>query len=398
MNDSPKLPGTIYLNGSRYWWRVKLPGTFKMVQIRLKFKGGKFATRNLKDAEMLAAEIWQDHIQKQKWQKNWDGKLVTLILMYNRRNENYYLPPSNEAKEILNALNPLAHLYPDRMADDFTPLDLKQYREYLIGSGKFDLCRKTINTKVGIITRMFKWAVSECLISIHTFTALTTVEGLRKGRTTVREGRTISPAKIEIINAAMPYMTPVVSDMIQVQLLSGMRPGELVRMRPCDIEKHETVWIYRPATHKTAWHGHTRAIPLGTKAQAILAKYLIRPPDDYCFKPAESDAQALQRKHEARITPLGCGNRPGSNSKGTKPYNDRFNTSSYRRHITRACIKAGVEPWFPHQLRHTAATDIRREFGLDAARAVLGHKSVVITNEYAELDLEKASAVAKAIG
>lgn len=57
-----------------------------------------------------------------------------------------------------------------------------------------------------------------------------------------------------------------------------------------------------------------------------------------------------------------------------------------------------MEPWFPHQLRHTRATEIRREFGLDAARAVLGHKSVVVTDEYAELDLKKAMAVAKTMG
>ena len=397
MNDVPKLPGSIYLNGSRYWWRVTLPGSTKVSQFPLKLKGSMFATKDRKTAEIVAADIWQNHLRKQTAQ-NWDGKLATMVLLYNRRNESYYLPPSNEAKEIQNSINPLAQYFPDKKADDFTPLDLKQYREYIIASGKYDLCRKMINRRIGIITRMFKWAVSECLISIHTYTALTTVEGLRKGRTTVREGRTVKPAKIEAVKAVMAVTAPVVSDMIQLQLLSGMRPGELVRMRPGDIEKYEAVWIYRPVTHKTAWHGHTRAIPLGPIAQAVLAKYLIRPPDDYCFKPAESDAQAMQRKHEARKTPLNCGNRPGTNSKGTKHYNDRFNTNSYRRHITRACQKAGVEPWFPHQLRHTAATDIRREFGLDAARAVLGHKSVVMTDEYAELDMQKAMTVAKAIG
>lgn len=81
-------------------------------------------------------------------------------------------------------------------------------------------------------------------------------------------------------------------------------------------------------THKTAWHDHTRVIPLGAKAQAILAKYLLRPPNDYCFKPAESDNQAKQKRHEARKTPLGCGNRPGTNRKGTLTHNDRFDTNS----------------------------------------------------------------------
>ncbi len=44
----------------------------------------------------------------------------------------------------------------------------------------------------------------------------------------------------------------------------------------------------------------------------------------------------------------------------------------------------------PHQLRHNAATYIRKEFGLDTARIILGHRSAVITEVYAELDQQKA--------
>lgn len=32
--------------------------------------------------------------------------------------------------------------------------------------------------------------------------------------------------------------------------------------------------------------------------------------------------------------------------------------------------------WHPHQLRHNAGTYIRREFGLDVARVILGHSSM----------------------
>ena len=34
-----------------------------------------------------------------------------------------------------------------------------------------------------------------------------------------------------------------------------------------------------------------------------------------------------------------------------------------------------IPHWHPNQLRHNAATRLRREFGLDMARAVLGHSS-----------------------
>jgi integrase len=46
--------------------------------------------------------------------------------------------------------------------------------------------------------------------------------------------------------------------------------------------------------------------------------------------------------------------------------------------------------WHPHQLRHARATEMHREAGLDAARAVLGHRTPTITEVYAELDTANA--------
>jgi hypothetical protein len=51
-----------------------------------------------------------------------------------------------------------------------------------------------------------------------------------------------------------------------------------------------------------------------------------------------------------------------------------------------------------HQLRHARATTIRREFGLDSARAVLGQADVKVTEVYAELDAGKAMEVARKLG
>jgi integrase len=54
--------------------------------------------------------------------------------------------------------------------------------------------------------------------------------------------------------------------------------------------------------------------------------------------------------------------------------------------------------WHPHQLRHAKATEIRREFGLDEARAVLGHRTPVVTEVNAEIDQAKAAAVMERLG
>ena len=65
---------------------------------------------------------------------------------------------------------------------------------------------------------------------------------------------------------------------------------------------------------------------------------------------------------------------------------DRYTTDSYRRAIQRACETAGVPPWHPHQLRHNAATRLRKEYGLEAAQVVLGHRTANVTQVYAERD------------
>ena len=36
------------------------------------------------------------------------------------------------------------------------------------------------------------------------------------------------------------------------------------------------------------------------------------------------------------------------------------------------CVKAGVEPWSPNQLRHAGGTEIRAKYGLETAKIVLG--------------------------
>jgi integrase len=49
-------------------------------------------------------------------------------------------------------------------------------------------------------------------------------------------------------------------------------------------------------------------------------------------------------------------------------------------------------------LRHTAATKLRKQFGIEAARVVLGHRSASVTEVYAELDQMKAAEVMGRVG
>ncbi len=53
---------------------------------------------------------------------------------------------------------------------------------------------------------------------------------------------------------------------------------------------------------------------------------------------------------------------------------------------------------YPHQLRHNAATALRKEYGIEAARVVLGHRSALVTEIYAEMDRTKAAEVMERVG
>jgi integrase len=58
--------------------------------------------------------------------------------------------------------------------------------------------------------------------------------------------------------------------------LTGMRPGEVCHLRPCDVLRLKPVWVYTPHTHKTEHKGKVRKIAIGPQAQAILERYVTR--------------------------------------------------------------------------------------------------------------------------
>jgi len=77
---------------------------------------------------------------------------------------------------------------------------------------------------------------------------------------------------------------------------------------------------------------------------------------------------------------------------------ESYDRNSYARAIRRACKKAGIDPWTPNQLRHSRATMLRAEFGIEAAQLMLGHSNPDTTLVYAEAQFDKARDIAKATG
>ncbi|MBN1555154.1 MAG: site-specific integrase [Phycisphaerae bacterium] len=339
----------------------------------------------------------------------------------------YYTRPDGqttvEFSHLKTASRIVRHLYARTPAAEFGPLALKACRERMVEKG---WCRRHVNQQTTRVKRIFRWAVENELIGGEAYHALQAVAGLRRGRTRAKESKSVKPVPIEYVNAVKPYVSRQVWALIQLQILTAARGGELVILRPCDVDRTGETWLYTPADHKTAHHGHSRTIYIGPRARRILSPFLLRAPEDYCFNPSEADAERRAILSAARTTPMSCGNRPGTN-RHTKPQRqpgDHYTPHSYARAI-RCALKQAFPPpaalarrkgelvkeyegrltaadrqalrewhkkhhWHPHQLRHNAATELRKEFGLETARIILGHRSPAVTTLYAEEDRQKA--------
>lgn len=252
------------------------------------------------------------------------------------------------------------------LALTFGPSDLKAIRESWIRDGN---ARETVNRKIRIVRQIFDWAVAEEMISGSVTHALRSVRGLQSDRTPAPDFAPVAPVPSADLNATLAILIFSRAAMVWLQLLTGMRPGEVCSLRGCDINRDGPIWLYTPSSHKAEHHGRKRTIPLGPRAQAILGPLLEgRDAGLYLFHPRGS-----------------TGSRP-------------LATLQYWRAIQSACKRASVPPWHPNQLRHNAATEIRRQFGLDAAQVILGHSRADVTQIYAEADTERMAEIAARIG
>ncbi|MCP3918401.1 MAG: site-specific integrase [bacterium] len=327
-----------------------------------------------------------------------DGLSVAGLVAAFLNNVEEELGESTHVVHYRSALEVLTELYGGLPAAEFSPLKLAAVREAMTETDRWS--RSTLNAHLGRIRRAFRWGVAHELVPAGVYQALQAVNGVKRGRTNARESKKVRPVPEELVRAVLPHVSRQVSAMIQVQQLSGMRPGEVVTMRPRDIDRSGAVWIYTPESHKTAYLEREREVFLGPKARQILMPFMLRAENAYMFSPSEAEAERLEARRLSRKTPPGIGNVPGTNRKlePTRGAGERYGTRSYRRAIHRACERAGFAAWNPNQLRHNAATEIRRHHGIEAARVVLGHSDAGVTQVYAEADRELAARIAEEMG
>jgi integrase len=354
-----------------------------------------------------------------------DPTVGEILLAYLAHAEGYYRPGdgcrAHELDNLRDALRPVRALYGRTPALQFGPLALRAVREAMIRSG---LARTTINARIHRVRRMFRWAASVEQLPVDVVKALETVEALAEGRSKARESPPVEPVQAERVEATLAHAPAPVAAMVRLQLLTGMRCSEVMRMRGQDLTPGEPNWEYRPARHKNAWRGHARVIPLGPRAQAIVREFLTPDLSAFLFSPRAAVGVLHARRRQARKSkPTPSELRRRADRPGRR-HAARYDRRAYRQAIVRACEKAFPHPtlagvarkdlspeqraelaawrrerrWSPLRLRHTAATAIRAKYDLETAQTVLGHKKPDTTTRYAERDLARAHRVMAEIG
>lgn len=352
-------------------------------------------------AEKRLAEVFTAASLRSKWRSGLPVTIDELVFVYRRHANSYYVKNGKVTREaglIEEVTGLLGKQHGRTPLEEFGPVDLDTFRESLIDD--LDWSRKFLNKQIVRLVAMFKWAARKEICSSRVHEQLKTLGGLKKGRTRARESDGVSCVDDAVVEKTLPALPPVVAAMVRFQRLTGLRPGEVCELRPCDLDRSGSVWFYRPPSHKTEHHDRDRVAPVGPQAQGVLTPYLERGSEDYCFSPSESVEQARRKASAARRTPRSCGNRRGSNRKANpiRTAGDCYQESSYRNAIRRACNKLGMDVWTPNQLRHTAATEIRKRFGIEAAQVICGHANADVTQVYAERDLLLAARVAEEMG
>lgn len=280
--------------------------------------------------------------------------------------------PTGETESCRVALQPLRLMAGDLDAAETSASTLAQARQWLLSHTTNS--RKTVNAKVGRMVRMFRWACEpeRALLPDTVLGRLLALRPLTYGRTTAPEKtglRTITRDQLNDVLAALAEPPARVQNkvpksirlarmrmmtMLELQAETGMRSGELCSMTWEQIRPHPSVpevWVYRPLEHKTEHHNKPREVAIYQAGQALIRTWM-----------------AVSGINTGRLFYI--------------------TTAGYRTTLQRAMKRAKITRWTPHQVRHLTGTELRRELGIDAAQAQLGHSSVRTTEIYAEVEHE----------
>lgn len=298
--------------------------------------------------------------------------VVELIDAYLAHADQYYRKNGKRTGEyavIASGMRVLAEVAADRITSDFRPDDLRLCQQSLIDAGK---SQKTVNDYCARIVRCFAWGVSHTTDAGSPFAPpvvvamLREVGGIQAHRTAAKEPRKITSVPWEIVEATFPHLhvdpvrRAILEALIRVHWLTGMRSSALLAMRPCDIDRTKSEWLYvvGAAENKNAFRGRSLSFWIGPQCQAVLAPLLVGQPHDrpiFRFVNASTRADVL------------------------------IDRCKYQKFVELACRRGNIEHWHPHQLKHSRATEVQRVYeDSEAVASAIGNTPEVAREVYTD--------------
>lgn len=300
-----------------------------------------------------------------------------------------------------------------------------------------ELNRTTVNIYAAIVVQMFRFGASNGICDASSWEGLKALEPIKKRRAPaaglkpLREGEKREPVPRHWIRIVRPHMSRTIRMMMDLELLTGMRPQEICALRGEDL--HPTrlpgVLLYRVTFDRNKTdhveHGEERRVwigPRGCKLLMLAGKGRI--PSGYVFRPADALEDRFSAAAAGRKTPKWPSHdvsvrRARRRSRGVTPamLGEMYTPASYRRAMERACARAikaqkkrtkemGVElkpseragRFTPYQLRHNAASEICNREELSLAKELLGHRDIRTTIGYVKVSDRRAAAAALKYG
>ena len=286
-------------------------------------------------------------------------------------------------------------LFPEKKAADFSATNFRTVRKVLIERGSREVkpwARQYVNTIMKALRQIFTWGVSFDYVPPDVVAKIKSVPALREAEHEELDERTpVEEVAGEVVIRTLPFMPPVVADMVKLQRGACMRPGEVCRLRVGDLDRTGDIWRTQTKKHKTARYGISRFAAFGPAETAILRRRCAgKGADEYVFSPRDAMLERWEAKRAAQKSPM----TPSQEQRGEEAdagkllrFGECYISTSYYRAVKYAqekARKAGVEipEWFPYQLRHAAVTETSLAHGRETASLQAGHLSMKTTEVY----------------
>jgi len=301
--------------------------------------------------------------------------------------------PTSQRAIVQIAIDEFCERFGDLRLLGLTETHVVQHRDIL--EGRKRLTRRGINRKIGCIRAVLRWGFQRGLLKRDQWLGVSAIGPLSRAeagnRDHKRAKRAVSAEDVEKVAAVC---TRQVGAMLRLQALTGARPGEICAMRWVDIDQTPvivegvTCWTYNVVDGKTAHHGHSTQYALGPKAQAILEGFKAAP-TAHIFSPCGVMAELHDERRAARQKPVTDYTRKRDMA-ATRVFDHLYDVVTYRQAIERACERAEVQRFTPHEVRHGFVTRAAKRFGVYAASVAANHSRVATTEGYLHRDRSEA--------